>query len=476
MAKSGTPRHSKPARKPVTINLDPADVKQVDGASPAKTPPPAEPVGDYASVANPKVDTKPKRDVKNERKASPEMLKNQTPEKPETPPFKAGEKPEFKPNPEVKHTNAASAQAGTPQENGAKTGMSHLLSGVAGGVIALCGLYALQLANIVPMSGMRDTNQLATMEQQIAELRANPAPAPLDEASKAEMAQLQKNVEAAEIKAEAAIGSLNEMQKQFDALPQGQAANTADLDGLTQRLSALEAQISAATSQAEQASANVTDNSGTISAIEQQLASLEQKLSEVARQPDTTALIAANTLKTAIDRGGSFKAELETFAAVSPDQAGLEGLSAFAETGVPTIASLNSEFDDVANRIIATENKLPADAGVWDQLKASAKGLVSVRPVAGNVSGSGVGPITARMEAALQSGDLERAIGEWEQLPADARVVSEEFAAQMKARRDANLLIQQLITESLSPKTSNNAPSAPAEPATTAPAAAPSGN
>lgn len=470
MAKSGTPRHSKPARKPVTINLDPADVKQVDGVAGTKTPPPAELVGDNASIVNPKADAKPKAVVENDQKASPETLKDPTEEKPETPPFKAGQKPD------VKHNNAASAQATPSKGNGAKSGMSHLLSGVAGGVIALCGLYALQLANILPAPGMRDPNQLTTIEQQIAELRANPAPAPLDGASKAEMAQLQKNVEAAEIKAEAAIGSLNEIQKQFDALPQGQATNTADLEGVTQRLSALEAQVSAATSQAEQATTNVTDNSGTISALEQQLASLEQKLSELARQPDTTALIAANTLKTAIDRGGSFKAELETFAAVSHDQSGIKGLSAFAETGVPTVASLNSEFDEVANRIIAAENKLPAGAGVWDQLKASAKGLVSVRPVAGNVSGSGAGPITARMEAALQSGDLERAIGEWEQLPADAKAVSEEFADQMKARRDANLLIQRLITESLSPKTSNNAPSAPAEPATTAPAAAPSGN
>ncbi len=56
------------------------------------------------------------------------------------------------------------------------------------------------------------------------------------------------------------------------------------------------------------------------------------------------------------------------------------------------------------------------------------------------------------MEAALQAGDLDRAIGEWEQLPADAKAVSEEFASQMKARRDADALVQRLVADSLKPK------------------------
>ncbi|KFJ56007.1 hypothetical protein DK64_1705 [Brucella neotomae 5K33] len=47
MAKSGTPRHSKPARNPVTINLDPSEVKRVDEPAAAKATPAAEPVGGF---------------------------------------------------------------------------------------------------------------------------------------------------------------------------------------------------------------------------------------------------------------------------------------------------------------------------------------------------------------------------------------------------------------------------------------------
>ncbi len=240
-------------------------------------------------------------------------------------------------------------------------------------------------------------------------------------------------MQAAEIKAEAVAGSFSELQQQFAALPkEAEPGAIGDMTGLTERLDALESKLTTAQSRAEAASAEVSSNSGTISSLESKLTSLQETMSQSARQPDATALIAANALKMAIDRGGSFKAELDTYASVAPNDATVGQLRAMADRGIPTIADLNAWFGPVANRIVATENKLPADAGMWDQLVASAKGLVSVRPVAGNVSGTGVGPTTARMEAALQSGDLERALSEWEQLPADAKAVSQEFADQMR--------------------------------------------
>lgn len=431
MAKSGTPRHSKQAQQPVTINLDPSDVKRVDEAATSQEVPAAEPVGDRVAKAEPKPEEKPA--FKPEIKA-------------ETPPFTAGVKPDA----------PRAAPSAPAQKSG--SGGSHLLSGVAGGVIALAGLFALQWGNVVPSPGARVTaEQLALIEQQIAELRSNPAPAPLDDASKAQLADLQKNVEAAEIKAEAVAGTLTEVQQQFASLPKADAAPV-DVSALTERLSALETQLSDAKNQADQAAAGVSGNSGTITGLEQKLVSLQDKVNEAARQPDASVLIAANAVKTAIDRGGSFKDELDTYASVAPQDKSVEGLSTFADKGVPTIADLNAWFGPVATRIIATENKLPADAGIWDQLVSSAKGLVSVRPVAGNVSGTGVGPTTARMEAALHAGDLERALSEWEQLTPDAKAVSEEFAAQMKARRDADALILRVVNDSLKPKTAPDAP------------------
>ncbi|MHC5231792.1 COG4223 family protein [Brucella sp. LJL56] len=439
MAKPGTPRHSKPARNPVTINLDPSDVKRVD--EPAKATPDAEPVGSFSKLENPKPETPKSTSPRPEAATAEKTVKTETPENSTyaRPPFTSGVKPET-------------------QQPVQKSGVTaaHLLAGIAGGIIGLGGLLALQWGNVIPSPGARVTaEQLAHMEQQIADLRSNPTPAPLDDASRAQLAALEKNVQAAEIKSEAVAGSFADLQQQFAALPKeaGQEA-AADSSALTERLDALESKLSAAQSRADEATAGVSGNSGTISSLESKVTSLQEKVSQASRQPDATALIAANALKTAIDRGGSFKAELDTYASVVPDEASIEQLRALAEKGVPTVADLNAWFGAVANRIIATENKLPADAGIWDQLVASAKGLVSVRPVAGNVSGTGVGPITARMEAALQAGDLERTLSEWEQLPADAKATSQEFADQVRARRDADGLVQRVVANSLKPSAS----------------------
>ncbi len=452
MAKPGTPRHSKPARNPVTINLDPSDVKRMDQPSSAKPVPPAEPVGDFS------------RNVETDMEAKPVGSSFGSPSGNEAPPFQAGVKPETeKPHRTADKPAAAVPPAASPatSSGGSGSGLSHLLAGIAGGVIALAGLYALQWGDVIPSPGGRATaEQLAHMQQQIAELRANPAPAPLDAAAQGKLDQLQKNVQAAEIKAEAVAGTLSQVQQQVDALPKADAGGTAaDVAQLAKRVDTLESKLTVAQSQADHAAAGVSDTSGTISSLESKLASLQEKVGAAARQPDAAALVAANALKTAIDRGGSFKAELDTYAALAPHDATLAGLRPFAAKGVPTIADLNAWFGPVADRIVATENKLPPDAGIWDQLVASAKGLVNIRPVAGNVAGTGVGPATARMEAALHAGDLDRALAEWDRLPADAKAVSQDFASQMKARRDADALVQRLVSDSLKPKAAADTPS-----------------
>ncbi len=129
----------------------------------------------------------------------------------EKPPFTAGVKPET-----TREMPRSTASVPPVIEKKSGSTGAYLLAGVAGGVIALGGLLALQWGNVVPSPGSRVTaEQLAHIEQQIADLRSNPAPAPLDDASKAQFADLQKNVEAAEIKAEAVAGTLTEVQQQI---------------------------------------------------------------------------------------------------------------------------------------------------------------------------------------------------------------------------------------------------------------------
>src|SRR5690606_2419736 len=140
MAKPGTPRHSKSARNPVTINLDPSDVKRVD--EPAKATPDAEPVGSFSKPENPKPETPKSTSPRPEAATAEKTVKTETPENSTyaRPPFTSGVKPETQQ---------------PAQKSGATA--SHLLAGVAGGIIGLGGLLALQWGNVIPSPGTRVT-------------------------------------------------------------------------------------------------------------------------------------------------------------------------------------------------------------------------------------------------------------------------------------------------------------------------------
>lgn len=430
MAKTTMPRHSKTTRKPVTIDLDPSDVKPLKSdasAAASKTVPAAEPVGDFAQAQ--------KADVKPAEVSAP---KPKTAQKPEPSASVSGSNSYTT----GKTMNSASGSAAPSKTT------SPLLAGLAGGVIALLGATALQFSGFGPFSTQTNSNaeaeqalsaQVAKLDQQLSNLQSAPAPKP--------DADLLTRLEAVEKNAA-------EAQKLISELPQ--ASNTPVDDGalreeLTQRLSALEAKLKTTSTQAEQANAALSGDNDAVQALKDQLAALQTKIDNRANQPDMAAIIAVNALKSAIDRGGSYANELQTYLALQPQGTdAVAHLEALAQTGVPTLSQLNTQFSTLADQMVAAENKPAADAGIWDQLVGSAKGLVRSRPV-GDVSGTDAGSVAARIEFALQNGDTERALAEWAQLPDAAKLVGQNFYNALLARRDADALLAKLIAQTAQP-------------------------
>ena len=128
--------------------------------------------------------------------------------------------------------------------------------------------------------------------------------------------------------------------------------------------------------------------------------------------------IAAAALKSAIERGGTFTAEVDTFAAIAPDAPELPALRDIAAKGIASRADLVAETDEAANAMIAASEVVGNDAGFWDRLLASAESLIKVRPI-GAVEGETVSAKVARMEVAVKAGDFAKAIAEYETLPDD---------------------------------------------------------
>jgi len=241
-------------------------------------------------------------------------------------------------------------------------------------------------------------------------------------------AQLSSRLEALE----AAVAALRQ---------DGGGAAPADLAQLTGRIDTIEKAVNAA-------GAQTVDAEGRIAVLEKSLADIAAKVEAQADQPRIALAIAASALKAAVDRGGPFASEVETFAAVAPDSPELAELRALAKDGVPSRADLLAAAPDAAIAMIAASRVVDENAGFFERLLASAESLIKVRPV-GVVEGEGVDAVVARMEAAVKAGDLAKALAEYETLPEGPKAAGASFAGQVRLRQKAEELVDRALAGAL---------------------------
>jgi hypothetical protein len=179
--------------------------------------------------------------------------------------------------------------------------------------------------------------------------------------------------------------------------------------------------------------------------MDKRLDDAEKKLNAPGKDAAVARAIAAAGLKAAIDRGGPFRPELDTYAGVAPDDPAIADLRNFAETGIPSRGDLIRQVPDVATAIVNAAQPASADESWSNRLMSSAKSLVTVRPV-GDVPGDSVDAIAARFENKVRNGDLPGAVSEWNTLPDGAKSASAAF----KQSLDARIRVEDLVGEALS--------------------------
>ncbi|WP_099866989.1 mitofilin family membrane protein [Pararhizobium haloflavum] len=302
---------------------------------------------------------------------------------------------------------AAQRQAGA--ERRSRSGF--VLAGIVGGLIVFAGMTALQWLVVEPVE---ENGAVSAQDERIAALAS-------------EIADLSESLGALE-------GGSGEI----------------DLSGLEERLAALEesaadaqggGDIDALRSELVAAGEAQEASSADILA---RVEAIEAELADNSAQEQVARAFAAAELKSAIDRGGPFAAELDAFSAVSPDDPAVEALAGAAEEGVPTRMQLVNQFPDVARAMIAAAVTGNSD-GVLDRLMNSAQSIVTVRPT-GDVEGSSVKAVVSRMEARVNDGDFDAAVGEWETLPDAAKAVSEGYVADLRARGQAETILNDALS------------------------------
>lgn len=417
MAKASVPRHSKSNRKPVTIELESSAINKSERN--ASNVPAAEPVGFDAAV---------------DEKSPPQAVSHEDQPQPAGP---SDAQESFGRGQSAAQTKG-SESAPVPAAQKSNDALGRLASGVVGGIVALVGAAALQWAGMLPSP----KTDISALERQIADLRNAPAQT-LDEGAQVALNGAVENAKQALGQTSGLAGEISAIKQSIAEVQKNASAGTGAVDtsAIDARIAALETQLSASAQKAEHAD-------GAAAGAAERLNALEARVSDTSGQTNMALALAATGLKAALDRGGPFAAELDTYAAVAPASGDVESLRVAAAKGVPTVSVLASQFGDIAPKIIATTRDVDTNAGILDRLWASAEGLVESRPV-GMVEGEGVEAITARIEAQLKAGDLSAAIAEWEKLPENAKAVSADFASTMKARQKADDIVSKALSDAL---------------------------
>ncbi len=283
MASSGTPRHSKKNSPGVTIELAPADVTSVS---------------DELDVKDIEAD-----DIQAEPSAAAEA-----PQAEET-------AQEVRPSPAA---TAAPAR-----------GLSSLTGGLIGGALALAAGAGLQWGGLLPTFG--SDAEIAALRREIAVLSEKSGAPAIDSAVidglKSGQEAVMKEVETLGADLSAAKETQKSLSDEVAALKSSGGAPGGDSSALTEKLAALETRLN---------SLSGNDASARLADMQAQIAALKQSAGNETGASNVAQAIAAAGLKAAIDRGGSFASELETFATVAPASPELEQLKNLAAAGVPS--------------------------------------------------------------------------------------------------------------------------------------------
>lgn len=422
MASEKPPRRSKPGKEPLTIDLEAEKTEPAAGEAAA---------GPDAAPGKP-------ADISTSEAAEAGEVRTGEVESNEAgigePPLPAGDPQEEAETEEARADAAAAAfDAELPHATNGElpeakrrqaTGAGALAAGILGGLIALAGAGVLQYAGYVPAPGPEqpgtEQNLASEIEAIKAELQAQAPAATVD------VAPLENRLAALE-QAAREPGAAAADAPEIKALE-------AEVANLTNEMAALKTELAEARQAADAARAELAGR------IDQ----AEQKLNEPANDIEMAKAVAVTALKTAIDRGGPFLAELDALRSIAPEDPVVKELADVAATGVPTRTELRESFRPAADAMLDALHRPDPDQGIFDRLVSSAMSGIRVRPV-GSVEGDTPEAVIARIEDKLDNGDLKGASLEWDSLPEAAKSAGQGFKEKLDRRLGVETVIDAAV-------------------------------
>ncbi|TNM60833.1 COG4223 family protein [Aliirhizobium smilacinae] len=433
MVSEKPPRRSNPNKEPVTIDLTAEETAAVaepvrandtdDVIDPRENEPNETPV--TADIPQSATTTETETALP-EANPEPETAKLETPrfDEPETEPAATAAEPvqekiEEEPAPFRPAGRAEGYSTQSPSPVSSKPATSTLVAaGIFGGIVALLLAGSMQYAGVLPAgsssSASSETDisaEIASLRQEIAALASRPTEPSADITSR------------------------------LTALESSAASDGGQSGDLAQKLAAVEGELANLKSATEATAANSTQLAG-------RLQQAEAQINDKGPEQQAARAVAAAALKGAIDRGGSFEAELQTYQAVAGDDPAIAQLQPFAAKGVQSRIELQRQASSVADTMVEAVVQPNPDEGFAARLYSSALSVVKVRKV-GDVTGNTPEDIVARFEDRLRSGDLPAAAREWDTLPEPAKTASQSFKQELDARIEVENLVGGTLTRAI---------------------------
>jgi uroporphyrinogen-III synthase len=175
----------------------------------------------------------------------------------------------------------------------------------------------------------------------------------------------------------------------------------------------------------------------------------EQKALVAARA--SAVIGVAARLSAALDSGLPFATDLTLLAPLAQGDAKLTEIAAslqpHAQAGVASRAALAASFPAVAKAALADD---VADDSFGERLLGKVRGIVSLRRVGDDVPGDSTEAKLARAEAALDAGDLVKAVGLVKSLPPQTNKATQAWLARAEAHLAAKRAIDELAAHAIS--------------------------
>jgi hypothetical protein len=215
-----------------------------------------------------------------------------------------------------------------------------------------------------------------------------------------------------------------------------------DVAALASRLATLEASLKTLSGTIAQ------DNAarGDVAALASRLATLEAAVkplpAQIARQAASAddraarSAVAAEALRTAVERGTPYQGELAAVQGLGADANALAALAPLAAAGVPSAATLGRELAALIPALQQATSPVANDDSLLGRLQSNAQQLIHITP-ANAPAGDDPAAVAARVGVDAAHDDIAAALKEIAKLPAGAKPIVAAWVQKAQARETA---------------------------------------